>query len=214
MYTSIEIPEIEDYPKGFPNFWINLIFVGSVSKSFKVNALAYSYVRLVEAALVEYRLGTSKLNEFWSTHDSFDMVAMHRSIAHFESCLSNMHRAINFYKRLRRNKEQDQLSLMLTSNRTTFATEAVAKKIRDVRNEIHHLDEHLINDNWQEGQWIALRPDGPERPHLTEKNQTIKSFDRLVIANDEILFSDLANWLNELAHVANNIANFQSAPKS
>ena len=123
---SIELPEISDYPNGFPNFWINLIFIGSISTNTKVNALAYSYIRLVEAALIEYRLGSSKLNEFYNTHGSFNLGAMHRSIAHFESCLSNMHRAINFYRRLRRNEEQEPLPLMLNNKRATFAIEAIA----------------------------------------------------------------------------------------
>jgi len=65
---SIEVPEIDEYPRGFPAFWLKTLFVGNVSQSFQVNALASTYIRLVEAALVEYKLGSSKLKEFWDTH--------------------------------------------------------------------------------------------------------------------------------------------------
>ena len=64
MYVSIEVPDIVEYPKGFPNFWIKSILIQSVSTNVQVNALAKTYVRLVEAALVEYRLGATKLREF------------------------------------------------------------------------------------------------------------------------------------------------------
>jgi len=210
MYMSIEIPEIDDYPKGFPAFWLKTLFVGTVSQNYQVNALASTYVRLVEAALIEYGLGSSKLREFWDTHDSFNLGAMHRCISHFESCLSDMQRAINCYRRLRRNRNQDPLSVALNTEKAGFVTDAVADQVRNMRNEIHHLDENLIEGRLQQGQWIALRLDGPERPHPTEAQQTIKSIDRLAIAGRELLFSDLSTWLTEMAHVADKIANFDA----
>jgi hypothetical protein len=90
MYVSINVPEIDEYPKGFPQYWLKTLFISSVSSSFQINALASTYVRLVEAALVEYRLGRLKLKEFWDTHEFVNLGAMHRSISHFESCLSDM----------------------------------------------------------------------------------------------------------------------------
>jgi|RhiMethySRZTD1v2_1073278.scaffolds.fasta_scaffold81391_5 hypothetical protein len=142
--------------------------------------------------------------------DSLNLGAMHRCIAHFESCLSDMQRAIRCYRRLRRNRDQDPLSLALNTEPAAFAADAVADRVRHIRNEIHHLDENLIEGRLQLGQWIALRPDGPERPHPTEAHQTIKSIDRLTIAGRELLFSDLATWLKEVAHVADKIANFDA----
>lgn len=68
MYVSIEVPEINEYPNGFPQHWLKVLFIASISFNFQINALATTYVRLVEAALVEYRLGQSKLKEFWGTH--------------------------------------------------------------------------------------------------------------------------------------------------
>ncbi len=92
MYVSINVPEIDEYPEGFPQYWLKTLFISPVSSSFQINALASTYVRLVEAALVEYRLGYLKLKEFWGTHTSVNLGAMHRSVSHFESCLSDMYR--------------------------------------------------------------------------------------------------------------------------
>jgi hypothetical protein len=156
MYISIEVPDITDYPKGFPQYWLKALFVRSVSTDYQVRALAGTYVRLIEAAFVEYRIGAAKLREFWDTHDSFNLGAMNRSIAHFESCLSDMHRAVNCYRRLRRHRGQDPLSLALNNERPSFAADSVADQLRFMRDEIHHLDEML-------GKWRTTgRPaDGP-----------------------------------------------------
>jgi hypothetical protein len=71
----------------------------------------------------------------------------------------------------------------------------------------------------QEGQPFALKPDGPETPHPTEAQQTIKTVDRLVIGAREVHFVELATWLREMARVAERIAEFgpnssQSNPTS
>ena len=52
MHVSIELPDITEYPKGFPQYWVKSVFVRRVSANYQVNALASTYVRLVEAALL------------------------------------------------------------------------------------------------------------------------------------------------------------------
>lgn len=208
MYVHIEAPEITEYQAGFPQFWAKTLFIQTVSTSYQVNALASTYVRLVEAALTEYRLGVEKLKEFWGTHASLNVGAMHRSISHFETCLSCMYRATNCYRRLRRNRDQDPLAVALSSAKPSFATDAVADRFRLMRNEVHHLEELVMDGRLLKGQPFALNPDGPETPHPTEANQTIKTIDRIIIGNREVLFADLTNWLREMGAVASSIAEF------
>jgi hypothetical protein len=209
MYVSIDLPDITDYPTGFPQYWLKSIFVRTVSANYQVNALASTYVRLVEAALTEYRLGGQLLRDFWGTHDSFNLGAIHRSVSHFENCLSNVYRAINCYRRLRRHGSRDTLCVTLNRERPAFATDFAADQLAGMRNEVHHLEELVMDGRLQEGQAVALRPDGPETPHPTEPNQTVKSIDRLVITGRELTFSDLAMWLREMARYADRIAQFE-----
>ena len=208
MYVYIEVPEIPEYASGFPHYWLKSIFIQKVSTRYQVNALASTYVRLVEAALSEYSLGTTKLREFWNTQTHLNLGAMHRSMSHFESCLSNMYRATNCYRKLRRNKEQDPLAVELNTDKPSFATDAIADRFRLMRHEIHHLEELVMKGQLQEGQPFALKPDGPETAHPTEANQTVKIVDRLVIGTREIHFVELSIWLKEMAHVAEKIAEF------
>lgn len=208
MYVHIEASEIEEHASGFPQYWLKSMFIQTVSTRYQVNALASTYVRLVEAAITEYNLGIVKLREFWNTHTSINLGAMHRSMSHFESCLSNMYRATNCYRKLRRNRDQDPLSVALNSDRPSFATDPIADKFRLMRHEIHHLEELVMDGRIQEGQPFALKPDGPDVSHPTEANQTVKTIDRLVIGAREVSFVELAAWLREMASVAERIAQF------
>ncbi|MFZ2148278.1 MAG: hypothetical protein WAV28_13760 [Sedimentisphaerales bacterium] len=211
MYVSIEVPEIKEYSIGFPQYWLKALFIGPISLQFQINALATTYIRLVEAALAEYRLGQSKLKEFWDTHDSLNLAAMYRAVSHFESCLSDMHRAINCFTRLRRHRDLPEgLRLALNEQKPRFIADQISDQLRLIRNDIHHLEELVMDGRLQEGQAIALKPDGPETPHPTEPNQTIKTIDRLVIAQREVKFSDLATWLTEMGRFAEKIASYET----
>lgn len=211
MRVSIEAPEIAAYPGGFPAFWSRALpFFGEpISRSYQVHALAGTYVRLVEVALAEYRNGCMKLREFWDTQDSFNITAFNQSISHFETCVVSMHRAINCYRRLRRNKDSDPLALELNRQKPAFASDPIADRLRDIRHEVHHLDERLVEGTIQEGQSFALRPDGPERVDPTDAGMKIKSFDRLAIGSKELLFTELVAWLTEMCGEAQRIAKFE-----
>lgn len=128
MYLTINAPAIDEYRKGFPNFWLNGIFGKPFTNNAQVNALAVTYIRLVEASILEYHLGVEKISEYFATSASINLGAAHRSISHFESCLSNMYRASNAFRRLRR--IDDPLSRALNAaGRPAFATDAVDTRL-------------------------------------------------------------------------------------
>lgn len=165
-------------------------------------------MRLVEAAIVEYRLGSEALVRGWSDHNSLGLRAMHQSISHFESCISDMHRAIAAYRRLRNHRDRDPLSVYLADVKPAFISDSIAFRVRDMRDAIHHLEEKVVNGEITQGQPIALKPDGEEIPHPSEVGQTTKTFDRLVIGPHVLKFADIAVWLMEMSSVAARIAQF------
>jgi hypothetical protein len=83
-----------------------------LSKQYQVNELASTYVRLVEAAIVEYNMGVAKLQEFWGIQATVNLSALHRSGSHFETCLPNIYRATISCK----------LSNLITVKRRYFCT--------------------------------------------------------------------------------------------
>lgn len=208
MYVNFDLPEVL-VPDAIENYWRNCFFSGGPSRNYQINALASMYMRLVEAAIVEYCMASAALREVWSNHTSLGLGAMHRSISHFESCLSDMNRATNAYRRLRRHRAQDPLSLFLAGDRPSFATDAIAQQLRLVRDAVHHLEEMVVEGRVAAGQPIALKPDGPEVPHPTEPGQTIKTFDRLVIGDRQVTFQNVFSWLAEMSAAAARISQFQ-----
>jgi hypothetical protein len=214
MYIEFDLPEISEYAAGFPQYWLKILFVQSPSDRYQINALAGTYIRLVEAALVEYHSGAVRLREYWGTHTSLGMGAMHRSMSHFETCISNMYRATNCFRRLRRDPQRDPLSLELNVQRANFITDEVVNKFRTIRNEIHHLEEMVMDRRIAEGQPFALTANGSVVPHPTEPRQTIMTIDRLVIGTREVKFSELATSLREMSSFAVRISEFLPSSSS
>ena len=208
MLVDFNLPEVLEPDEAISTYLVRYYFVGSPSQNHQVNALASTYMRLVEAAIVEYRLGSAALQQVWSNHSSLGLRAMHRSISHFESCISDMHRAIAAYRRLRSHPDRDPLSVYLADQKPAFISDKIAFQIRDMRDAVHHLEEKVVKGEVAEGQPIALKPEGPEVAHPTESHQTIKTFDRLEIGPHDLTFSDISNWLSEMSTVATRIAQF------
>lgn len=208
MHVVIDAPSIDGYPAGFSGFWVRAMFGPTVSTNYHIFALASTYVRVVESALIEYRLGQERLHEFWETGATVKLSAAHSAITHFETCLSNMYRATNCYRRLRRHPAQDPLSLELNKHRPPFASDPIAKRFNKVRNEVHHMEELVTNGQLKQGQQFVLVPTGPEVAHPTEANQTIMTIDRLAIGGHELLFKELAAWLRQMKTIADKIASF------
>lgn len=206
MYVLFNVPDIEARNSGFPKFWLRTLFVTRVSPVFEVNALSIMYVRLVEAAILEYSMGRRALLEFWGTHTAIALGAMHQSVSHFESCLSSAHRAKNIFSRLRRHAELGELSSVLNDPKPNFTSGGFADKLRNMRNEIHHTEETLLEGELGAGNPFMLKADGPETPHPTEANQTNKMIDRLVIGSRKLLFTELAQALVEMADYCDKIA--------
>lgn len=206
MYVQFDLPEIPQ--QRVSSYWLKLVFIGSASSRYQINALTSTYVRLVESCLFEYQAGSTRLMEFWSTHTSINLGAMHNSISHFESCLTNAYRAINCYRRLRKGGKNEPISIHLNADRPSFVSDAVANRFREIRNRIHHLDTAVLKREITEGQSFMLNPSGPEMPHPTEANQTIKTIDRLAIGDLEVRFSELADLLVEMQKFAVCIADF------
>ena len=209
MYVEFEVPDVTFDLRLLGSYWLKMMFIGGVELDFQHRALLSSFVRLVEAAVIEYRSGRAALFEYWSTHNAIALGAMHRSSSHFESCITDMHRATNCIRHLRRRQDlPEDLAKLLQGRRPSFVGGSASGQMRKFRDEIHHLDEMIVDGRVTAGQSIALRPDGPEVAHPSEKNQTIKTIDRIRIADRELRLPDVVSWLTEMCGVGLQIANY------
>ncbi len=209
MYVELDLPTPPDIRESVSAYWSHYLLVGSPSHRYQINALATTFMRLSEAAIEEYTLGSQALMRFWAPNRTrLDLSSMQRSIFHFESSLTAIHRAIDTYRRLRSLREQEPLVLHVQELKPSFVSDRVAKRFREVRDVIQHLSEMVRNGQVVEGQPIALKPEGPEVPHATEPGQTVKTFDRVVVGPYELPFRDVVFTLEELATAAAHVARF------
>ena len=198
MYVVLELPDVKVSYNAFGSFWLNSMFVGGVSSDRQIQVLASTFVRLVESAIREYNMGVARTKEYWRTHDKIALGAIQQATSHFESCVSDMHRAVKFYTRLRRHPRLGPLS-SINDQRPGFVSAAVHDQLRNTRNEIHHMEELIMNGDVPLDKSVSIRADGPEIPHPSEQNQTIKTIDRLSVGNCEIKAADICDWLLEMA---------------
>ena len=216
MYIEFDIPEFTQDLSGFLRYWFPTLFGQSVFRRYEVLALSNNYVRLVDSAIFEYGAGTYQLKKFWSGDGGVSLGAFHQAVSHFEICITNTHRATKLFRRLRRDRQRGQLARTLSdkSLAASFATDEANKILRDIRNDIHHIDDAVLKRAILPGQPFSIKPDGPEMPHSTEPNQTIKTIDRLIVGARELRFVTLNKWLSEMTGVVGIIADLVAASES
>jgi hypothetical protein len=211
MRIQLELPELPDFPNGFPRHWLNVIFTGNRPDTYQIHAITTTYVRLVEAAFAEYRQGRSYIYATWVHRDPATIpIGTHNlACASFESCLTNMHRAVRCMLKIRGRPDVPQGLKDLLAVRPRFAEARVADRIRDVRDAIQHLEGQVLDGTIPENTPFTLGAVGPETPIPEEEGQTLKTIDRLRIGNFEITFLELCTWLKEMGHCAEQISNFE-----
>lgn len=209
MIAKVEIPEISKYPDGFPSHWLNLIFSGNRPDEYKIHAIVTTYVRLIEGAFVHYRQARLHVLEFWNELHSLPIGRLNLSSTYFENCIDLMHRAVLCMRGIRCNPEVPTVLRAAFPTEPNFATEAIADRLRKLRNSVQHMDEKVAGGQIEKGAPFMLLATGEESPMPDQPDQTLKVIDRLIIGDRHILFSELATWLIEMGDCAELISNVQ-----
>ena len=100
LRVTFAIPDLTGLNDQFSHFWLNHIFVGALTDNYAVAGMAFTYVRMVEAAIVEYGMASERIRKSYGTRDGIAIGAINRAISHLESCIGDMHRARNAFGRL------------------------------------------------------------------------------------------------------------------
>jgi len=164
MIVKIVQPPAPDLGPAITNYWAKSVFGAPVATNHASVSMVSTFMRLVESCVGEYTLAEGALQKFWQTHSHFDVASIHRAVSHFETCVSNMVRAIKCFNKLRRDKDViREVRQNLSQQVLTFNKGATIKKLGDVRNLIHHFDTAAA-DELARGQSIALMATGSEVP--------------------------------------------------
>lgn len=211
MIVEIALPELTLYPNGFPSHWLNIIFLGNRPDEYKIHAIVTTYVRLVEGAYVHYKLARQHVRAVWNTHTSLAIGSHNLSATYFEDCINSMHRAVLCMRRIRSYPEVPDDFKNLFPNKPQFTTDAVANRLRRIRDTIQHMDDRALKETLPKNTPFMLTATGPEKPVLDsdQPNQTLKVIDRLTIGSEEVLFAELVTWLHEMGECAEVVSKYE-----
>jgi hypothetical protein len=208
---DMQIPEAPSYPNGFPNHWLNVYFLNNKPGSYQSHAITTTYVRCVEAALSDYSLARALTLEFWDVSTGFKYGAINAATSHFESCLTNMHRAVRCMIALHSRTDLPSDFKALILPKPTFTKGVIEHRIRTIRAMVQHMERKILDGEVPENTPFFLKPDGPEVPVAGDPGQTIKTIDRLVIGSADVLLGDLCDWLSEMCRYASGVASYGDA---
>ncbi len=206
MIVTIQIPSLPDKSDKFESFWLDTLFRAMPSTERVDNAWAVMYVRRVDAAMTEYRLGAEQVGACWNNPASMGLLANNRSICHYETCINNAYAARCCLERLRVDAAPAKLRAALQALTPTFMSYSQARDpLRLIRNGIQHGEEWILEGKIGADESHTLRANGVEQPHPLDAGMTIKEIDRLVLGKHTLFFNDLASWLVEMADVVDVI---------
>lgn len=183
--TRCDMPDLSELPSDNS---ILLMFhralAGGGPRSPESYALVANYVRIVDASLAEYHAMRAALIRYVTTPNEV-IYPLYEAISHAEACITNLLRAIRIARRIRNDRSGPSLD-----RRIDVLSDSVADRVRDLRNEIQHLDEVLLDGTWQ-----------PPSAHCL-----ITRDDRIELYGKEILYSELAGWIGTLHRMSSELA--------
>ena len=170
------------------NQMLNAVFRKAGPKERLARGLWFNYVRLVDQTIWEYNAARESLQKYIDTpNNEFSPSFLFRTSAHLETCINTIRRAIRFARRMRRHQHSPSISKL------PVLSDSVGKRIDGIRNAVEHLEEEILNGKIGEGEPTTL---------------IVKS-DSIELANIEIFYSELADWIKELHELAVSMADYR-----
>lgn len=154
-------------------------------------ALWLNYVRLVDQLIWEYEAARHALQNFVDTPNN-TLSPLFRAIAHMETLVNTMRRAIFFARRMRRHKDSPKIEKL------NVLSGSAGDRLVEIRNAIEHLENKILKGKIAQGEPTTL----------------LVQSDRLELLGHEILYRELADWAVELHDLAIELADYRDPARS
>jgi len=194
--SSINTPAMPDTAMG--------IIIGKwAQRNDQVWLYIHNLIRITDKAIFEYEAARKSYLKQLDTlrNGVLPLSALFRSVAHLETCINSVRRALRFIERL--NGYEGEAAISRTTRKIIRIHAKVSVNIRDV---VEHMDEMIADGSFVKGKAPMLM--------LTE------SGDGACIADYSIQFGDLASLLRKLKELAIQLSetqakeSFEQPPKS
>lgn len=194
MKVEFDIPDVDDGPIR-PGRALQKIFRADGPRDYRDNAVLENLTRLVQHAALDYRLGKEATLKYWTDHSTLQISAILRASTHFETCVTNVHRAIGYLNVIRRQRNVLARSKERLPRKLDVYRPGLQKRIRFFRDAIQHQEERVLNGRIGEGEPFFPVANGDEVP---VENNSLKTIDRIELGPERIGFRELANCIREL----------------
>lgn len=185
--TSCQLPDLGYlFDKVSLTYMLNRCFCGGGPKDPISHARIVNFIRIIDAAVEDYRNMRFTLEQYLSTpNDSISPLFF--AINYAEHCIGNLHRAIRLADAIRRDQHGPHV------HKTELLSSLATKTVREFRDEIQHLDEMLTNGTW----------------NPSDTHSMMLYDDRLQVYGKTILYRDLAQWITKLHSLSEKLAQYQ-----
>jgi hypothetical protein len=206
MIFKDEMPELAAYPKGFPGFWLGVVFTSHLDGSSRGKALVTNYIRNVEAAHRHYRHGRQNALTFIYRNEpgGLPLYEFLNACTSFEDCVSHAHRGLQCMAGIISKQTVPQGIRALFKPKPGFMKAAVQDRIREMRNTIHHTYERMEKGDITDETPFVLGLTGRD-VRLATPGTVIRVWDRMQIGKFHVTFAELVLWLTEMGECADRI---------
>jgi hypothetical protein len=210
MIVKIDIKRLDKHESLLVGYWGHIFIPSPMETAVRVSL--NTLVRMVQFAHVQYN---EALRNVLATHNrqpnTLPIGPTTMSFSCYEACLESTYRALRGRNLiLDRQDIPDYVRAALSRD----ISKKMILSISRIRNEIAHLNDRILKGQFQAGQASAPGATGPEIPYPQPDNpkQTLKTIDRIKVADFELPLATLYDVLFDLGEEVLGVINRQ--PKS
>ncbi len=208
MRIEFNMPEIDDSPIQLGRL-LARTFQGKGPRVYRDNAILENLTRLAYHAAVEYNLGRAGTLKYWrSGGTTLQLSAILRASTHFETCITNVHRAIKHVTTIRQNDQILPDSRNALAGHLGIYDRSLQERVRHLRNAIQHQEERVLSGQIGEGENISIVASGDKTPN---GDGTLMTIDRLELGKERVKFEELVACIRELRNSADALIEVEYA---
>jgi hypothetical protein len=170
------------------NFLLNRVFGGGGSSDAKSYAFAMNFVRIVDILLLDYEKVRIELVRYINSPNHV-ISPLLIATGSCEALIGTALRAIKIARRMRSDRNAPANAPVI-QRRISVLADSIADRIGGMRDAIQHIDGQIAGNTWSPGDAVCL---------------FLKN-DRMELAGQHILYSEMADWVLQLHALSNQVA--------
>ncbi len=171
---------------------LNITLRGAGVSDYAGGVYLTGFIRMVDKAVFEYEAARVALEQYVVSENRTSLIL--RSVAHLETCINSIHRALNFVDRMKQYQAAPDIERVVHKTLSSHRG-----SIPRMRNAIEHMDEWIANGEVRVGEPVAIE--------VNEQGDAI-SISTKGLSLECLSFQTLATLLRRLHALAMELADY------